>query len=300
MSQEPQIYYHVRGQSQPQREIVYGGRLIQWAYGHERVPPLARLLFQTRWPSKLLGYYFDSPLSRWQVPRAIARLHIDEKEFLEPAASFRSFNAFFTRRLKPEARPTAADGRLLASPADGRLLAYPRLEAGSAVPVKGARFHVDELLGRRADQFHGGALCVIRLCPADYHRFHFPCAGSVQRYWTIPGSYHSVNPLALARGLNVFARNYRACTLLHSPEYGEYAYLEVGAFGVAGIVQTHAGGQVQRLAEKGFFKFGASTVILVFQPGRVVFSPDLVAHSAAGQETLVRMGETIGQPASPA
>jgi phosphatidylserine decarboxylase len=176
---------------------------------------------------------------------------------------------------------------------------FPRLADSTCVPVKGSQFTVSDLLGpgheAEAAAFAGGALAVCRLCPADYHRFHYPADGRETAHWQVPGALHSVNPLAIELGLNVFAENRRQVTLLDLETYGCCAFVEVGAFGVAGIVQTHARGVFAKMAEKGYFKFGGSTLVLVFRAGAVRFDEDLCRHSAAGMEVLVRSGETIGR-----
>ena len=286
------ILYYPRGSDELCREPVFGEGFIRWAYQDARVGPLGRLLFHTPWPSRLLGAWYRSRWSRRQIPGAIAQLHIRTAEFADPVAAFRSFNDFFIRRLRPDARPFSTDPRDVVSPADARVLVYPRLDGGTLLPVKGAPFTVAALLGRPAPQFDGGAALVCRLCPADYHRFHYPCAGIVTDAWDLPGRYHSVNPIAVARGLDIFPVNLRRVTLLDG-RAGPVAYVEVGAFGVGSIIHTHAGGGFSKMTEKGYFQFGGSSLVLVFAPGRLNFAADLLAHSAAGYETLLKVGDTV-------
>jgi phosphatidylserine decarboxylase len=289
------IYYYDRATGERCRETIYGERFVRWAYQDATARGLRGWLLRSALPSRVLGAYFASRLSRGRVRAAIAQLAIDTTEFRDPVASYRSFHQFFVRHLKPEARPFSPDPAVLASPADGRTIAYPCVDGDTAIPVKGARFRVADLLGRETPSFAGGAVVVVRLCPADYHRFHFPCAGQVAAQWDIPGLYHSVNPLALALGINVFPTNRRACCLLETERFGMVAYVEVGAFGVGSIVQTYQGPQVAKMQEKGYFTFGGSTVVLAFQAGRVELAPDLVQHSAEGYETLLKVGQELGR-----
>ena len=160
--------------------------------------------------------------------------------------------------------------------------------------MKGAKFRVQDLLGRVAREYRSGALATIRLCPGDYHRFHFPCGGDILETRTIKGAYHSVNPIALGSGVNVFCANKRSFTIIKSKYFGRFCYLEVGAFGVGSIVQTFTGKTCTKMREKGYFQYGGSTIILIFEPGMIRFSDDLVNNSAAGYETRVLTGETIG------
>jgi phosphatidylserine decarboxylase len=146
-----------------------------------------------------------------------------------------------------------------------------------------------------AQSFTNGALAVCRLCPADYHRFHFPAAGRELSHWEVPGALHSVNPLALDLGLNVFAENRRQVSLLDLEQFGPAAFIEVGAFGVARIVQTHPHAPFTKMAEKGYFGFGGSSLVLVFRPGALTFDPDLVEQSRTGTEVRVLCGETIAR-----
>ncbi len=292
------IFFVDRATGEVKREEVYGEKFVKWAYQDGGTSLSRRLLFHNPLLSNLLGWYFGSGLSRRRIAPAIEQLAIDVEEFRDEASSFGSFNAFFTRHLKPEARPFDDDPETIASPADGRLLVYPNLRGDEAVPVKGRPFSVRQMLQRETPDFTGGVLYVVRLCPADYHRFHFPCGGQVIAQQAVAGALHSVNPIALQLDLDVFGENKREYCLLKTTDFGTVAFIEVGAFGVGSIVQTYADKNVAKMDEKGFFKFGGSTVILVFQQGMIEPDADLVANSAKGIETLVKCGETIARKAN--
>jgi phosphatidylserine decarboxylase len=293
----PQVFDRRRGEYF--RETVLGDGLMRLAYSAPLRGVSQWLLFRRALWSRLLGWYADRRLSRGRIQRTIAQLGLDESEFRDPVTSFGSFNEFFYRRLREGARPFDPAPERLSSPADCRLLVFPRLEGATCVPVKGREFTVGGLLGpgheAEAAEFVGGALMVCRLCPADYHRYHYPAAGREVADWGVPGALNSVNPLALELGLNVFAENRRQVTMLELETHGRCAFVEVGAFGVAGIVQTHAWGPFAKMAEKGYFKFGGSTLVLVFRAGAVSLDDDLCHHSAAGTEVLVRCGESLGR-----
>lgn len=288
------ITYFDRRRGTLERETVYGERWLRLGYQSAAAGWFASLAFRSVWPSRVLGWYFDSRWSRARIPAAVKTLAIDTSEFRDPVDAFSSFNAFFARHLKPDSRPPPTADNALASPADGRILVFPALAGGHCVPVKGRCWGIAELLGRPAPEYFDGAAAVIRLCPADYHRFHFPCDGIAGAFRDISGRYHSVNPVALALGINVFEKNRRCSCRLESSRFGAVAMVEVGAFGVGAIVNTYHPGRVVRMQEKGFFKFGGSSIVLCFEPGRVVFDADLVARSAEGIETLVRAGEQVG------
>ena len=291
-------FYH-RGTGQLEQEKVLGDFLLRFAYQSVFGKLLHWPLFANSLCSRLLGYYADSGISRGRIAGTVEQLGIDMSEVEIPEGGFRSFNDFFTRKLKAGARPLAQEEESLLSPADCRLLVYPQLSGDRCIPVKGAEFTVSELLGKPNAElvnfFRGGALCICRLCPADYHRYHFPADGEILDSWALRGKYHSVHPIALQRGLRVFGENLRQVSLLKLSPFGKMAFIEVGAFGVASIQQTSTGKSFRKGDEKGYFAFGGSTILMIFPPGRVTFSPDLVEKSQENIECLVRMGEEIGR-----
>ncbi|SFK01280.1 phosphatidylserine decarboxylase [Pseudovibrio ascidiaceicola] len=292
MSEKQPIIVIDRETGREFEETVLGEKWIRWAYQDSSSSVIEKLLFRSAALSKAMGWYYDSPLSKGKIQSAIDELNIDTAEFADPQESFASFNEFFIRHLKEGTRPFDTSADTIVSPADGRVLVFPQLDEDTFVPVKGHPFSIRKMLPDVADRFIGGSLAIVRLCPADYHRYHFPCSGEIVGAKDFQGAYHSVNPIALGAGPDVFGENKRSYTLLKTENAGTMCYVEVGAFGVGSIVNTKTSGHVAKMDEKGYFKFGGSTVVVVFEPGAVNFSEDLVANSAAGKETLV----TVGQP----
>ena len=282
-----------RETGEPFEETVLGEKWIRWAYQDSRSGFLERILFRSSCVSKLMGKWYDSAFSRGKINEVIEQLAIDDDEFAQPRESFKSFNEFFTRELKPDIRPFSTDPGLIVSPADGRVLVFPSLDADAFAPVKGYPFDIRRMIPEHADRFTNGALAIVRLCPADYHRYHFPCAGDIAEYRCINGALHSVNPIALASGRDVFGDNKRCYTLIETEPAGTMCFLEIGAFGVGGIVNTCISGHVEKMDEKGYFKFGGSTVVLLFEHGRVRFCEDLVVNSDDGKETLIKVGQPL-------
>jgi phosphatidylserine decarboxylase len=147
-----------------------------------------------------------------------------------------------------------------------------------------------------ADKFAGGAMLISRLCPVDYHRFHFPVAGVPGEPRLINGWLYSVSPVALRKNIRYLVENKRVVTLVESPGFGTVAMIEVGATNVGSIKQTHVAGRpVAKGEEKGLFKFGGSCVITVFQRDRIKFDADFVKQSAECIETYARMGDRLGE-----
>lgn len=236
----------------------------------------------------------STPESAARVDPFIAQYGLDPADFAEPPSSFRSFNEFFYRKLKPEARPIA-DAPIV-FPADGRHLGFPDISAISSFFVKGQTFDLPSLLGdaELAKKYAKGTLVLSRLCPVDYHRYHFPAAGTPSETKTLPGPLFSVSPIALAKNLSYLWTNKRTLTRLETEDYGTILIMEIGATCVGSIHQTFTPGQpVAKGAEKGYFAFGGSSTITIFEPGKVTLSPDLLENSAKQTELYARIGSEM-------
>lgn len=277
-----------------QPETVFGDRSLRFMYETLLGRSLWGFFFNTSCLSKLLGAFYDSPLSRKSIMKLASTPGCDPEEAEKSPEEYPDFNAFFTRKLKKGARPFDAAPEIISSPADGRLFVYEGLKPDDPIPVKGALRTLNELCC--ADlQTESLSVAVIRLAPIDYHRYHFPCACIQEDLpLIVPGKYHSVNPVALKKRPDLFVENTRQITVLKSDVFGAFRYLEVGAFGVASIVPTSSAGSHEKMAEKGYFKFGGSTVILVFDGSRVKWDADLLENTRSGYETLIRCGENLG------
>jgi len=271
-------------------ESVLGDRALRFAY--------KTLLGRTFWPvlfgsgriSSFLGRRYDSPRSKKDIVTLAAIPGCLPQEAAKPLEEYASFNEFFTRHLKPGSRPVG-DG--FVSPADGRLMLYLNADADTPFPLKGAKRSLRTVFDASAPAGRYD-IAVIRLAPVDYHRFHFPCnCTTPDPIRTVPGKYHSVNPIALMRYPDVYASNERQILKCHAA-FGDFWMVDVGAFGVGTIVQTYLGTRQGKGGEKGYFKFGGSTVILILPAGKVTFDADLIANSARGLETRILCSERIG------
>ena len=274
-------------------ESVMGDGALRFAYETLLGRTLWSVLFGSKFLSALLGRKYDSPKSKKAIRDLVAIPGCRADEAEKPIEEYGCFNEFFTRRLKPGVRPVG-DG--IVSPADGRLMLYRNAGADLPFPLKGATRNLRDVFGPAGTpEVPDGCydIAVIRLAPVDYHRFHFPCdCRTVEKAHVIPGKYHSVNPIALLRYPDVYADNERQI-LRCEADFGPFWLVDVGAFGVGTIVQTYAGETHAKGDEKGYFKFGGSTVILITQAGALDYDEDLVRHSAEGLETRVLCGERI-------
>ncbi|EST05400.1 Phosphatidylserine decarboxylase-related [Kalmanozyma brasiliensis GHG001] len=251
------------------------------------------------------GVKFDSPASAREIPTFIAFHNLNTDEIRDPLDSYKTFNEFFYRKLKPNARPNEEPdnpGRLV-SGADCRMMAFETVNEATKFWIKGRDFTVARLLGDAAktvsniDSYqNGGALAIFRLAPQDYHRFHCPADATVGRPVWITGQYYTVNPMAIRSAIDVYGENIRVVVPFHSEAFGTFYAVCIGAMMVGSTVLTvKEGDTVKRGQEFGFFKFGGSTIVLVFEEGRVTWDQDLVDNGRAAIETLVRVGMGIGR-----
>lgn len=296
----PVIRFVDRPTGELREEVVLGEGFVRWVYERAFGRALRRAVLTRPAFSKAYGVWQSSRFSRRAIAGVVRDLSIDMNEYEVPPEGFQHFNDFFTRKLRPGARPIEADPRRVVSPADGRTFAYVDVQGDTLLPAKGRRVSLKDLLGDEVEarRFASGTVVIVRLCPSDYHRFHFPCAGEATGSRTIAGPLESVNPHALARGRAILDRNQRDVSYIDSAAFGRVAYLEIGAMCVGSIVQSYRAGKVAAGDEKGYFQFGGSTVILVFEPGRVTVDRDLVDNTRRGYETFLRMGEGIATASS--
>lgn len=241
------------------------------------------------------GRKYDDPASATQIEDFINFHQLDMSEVLLPIEEFRTFNEFFYRALKPDARPCSApdEPKIVVSPADCRSVVFDRIDEATSVWVKGREFSVERLLGNAypedAPRYRNGALGVFRLAPQDYHRFHVPVDGIMGEPKTIEGEYYTVNPMAIRSALDVYGENVRVLVPIDSVAHGRVMVICVGAMMVGSTVITReAGEKVDRAEELGYFKFGGSTLLVLFEEGMVSFDRDLTDNSRGPLETLVR------------
>ncbi|MDW7675534.1 MAG: phosphatidylserine decarboxylase [Bacillota bacterium] len=292
------IFYVDRKTGQKKKEVVAGGHIIEWIHDTAPGKTLLELLIKRRLLSSLFGMFYNLSYSKRKIANFAKELEIDLREAeIESPNKYKNFNDFFARKLKEGARPVSGDPNHLISPADGRVLAYEDINIHQVIQVKGQEYSLEELFqsSELARQFQGGICVVVRLNPSDYHRFHFPDSGVPKQYQHIPGSYYSVNPMALKKIAKVYCQNKRELTEIQSDNFGKIVIVEVGATCVGSIVQTYTPNEpVEKGQEKGYFMFGGSTVILFIEPGFVQIDKDIVANSLEFVETKVEMGERIG------
>ncbi|HRF45003.1 MAG TPA: archaetidylserine decarboxylase [Candidatus Competibacteraceae bacterium] len=267
---------------------------------------LTRLIY---WAARIRTPWFKDTLIRLFV----RHFRVNLLEALEPDLhAYPDFNAFFTRALKPGARPFVPSDRVVCCPVDGAVSQAGTADADTLLQAKGRTFSLTGLLGgdaERAQPFQGGTFATLYLSPRDYHRIHMPLTGQLREMVHIPGKLYSVSPLTTRMVPRLFARNERVVTLFDTPA-GPMALVLVGAINVASIETVWAGAitpplgttirhwnyplqgdgavRLDKGAEMGRFNMG-STVILLFGPGAVRWDREMQP------DATVRMGQRLGK-----
>lgn len=242
--------------------------------------------------SRAAGAFLSSPISRILIKPFVRSNHLDMTQF-DPGP-YRTYNDFFARKILPEKRPIDRDPLHLVSPCDSKLTVLPITKNG-IFTLKHTPYTLSELLRdpELATAYEGGYALIFRLTVDDYHRYCFACDGEVSGSVRIPGVFHTVNPIANDH-FPIYKENTREYCILHTKEFDDILLMEVGALLVGKIVNHPIEGTVLRGQEKGYFRFGGSTVVLLVKKDTVRIDADLLANSAEGYETVVRFGERIG------
>jgi len=300
-------------------ERLLANRIIQTVYSPklENAPLLAKLA-SSRKVSEVLGYLnYDNALSSRMsgMRRFLRTCGIDLRELLDDPKTLDIPRKVFERRIKYwQYRPMPGAERCVVCPADSRMM-MGSLRETSGLFIKGKFFEFPELLGEGSRWnrcFQEGDFALFRLTPEKYHYTHVPTSGEVEDLYSINGRYHSCNPNAAVRLLTPYSKNRRVVTILDTDckrgeQIGYVAMIEVVALMVGQIVQRYSderyespqelqkGMLLRRGAPKALFRPGSSTVVLLFEPGRVRFARDLVRNQRReGVRSRYSMG--FGQP----
>ncbi|GAQ86455.1 phosphatidylserine decarboxylase [Klebsormidium nitens] len=252
--------------------------------------------------SEKQGLLMDKPESAAAIPKFLkafeGEINVDEMKL--PLSEFKTFNEFFTRELKPSVRPISSpeNDNVAVCAADCRLMAFNDLDAATRFWVKGRKFSLAGLLADKhlGKEFEGGSMAIFRLAPQDYHRFHFPVTCTVGSITPVKGHLFTVNPIAVnSKYCDVFTENKRSVAILKTKEFGDVAFVAIGATMVGTITFLKSvGEQAQKGDQFGHFKFGGSTCIVVFKKDAISLDEDLIANSERSLETLVQLGQTLG------
>lgn len=272
-----------------------GEGFLRFLYHHPFGELSLQLLVKRKLLSTLYGRLMSSANSKNRIAPFVEQYQINMNEAVKSVEEFTSFNDFFYRKLRSEARPM---GEGLVSPADGKILAFENVAALSNFFVKGNRFTLEAFLKDKtlAQKYSSAALILVRLAPNDYHRFHFPVDGKATASHQISGWYYSVSPYAIRPNFaRVFCENKRSYTILSTAEKGDILLSPVGATMVGSIIDTYKpDSAVQKGDEMGYFAFGGSSILMLVDREKVKIDQDLLENTNNGYETSIIMGEQIG------
>ena len=261
--------------------------------------PFGKLALHLLVKRKLLSEWYggtkDKSNSTKDIEAFVEELNIDMSEAVKSMDEFKSFNDFFYRKLKPEARPI---GEGLISPADAKLIAFESIDEVGEFYVKGRKFTLHEYFQNEdmAKKYVNSSLFIFRLAPNDYHRYHFPYPGKVSASKKINGHYFSVSPYALEPNFaKVFCENKREYLTLLTQDKGDIILSPVGATMVGSIHETFTpNSHVLKGDEMGYFAFGGSTIVMLINKSKVTIDQDILDNTKNKIETAVKMGERIG------
>jgi len=304
MSQGFEIQVFNRRENKMEIEKVYGDGMVKFAYGN----PIGRLLgpfIASKWFSQMYGNTQDNPKSAQKVPPFLKNFDIQIDQYQKGSfknnpieTSYKSFNEFFIRQFKDGQRNFTEQDNEMGAFAEARYFGHESMSDELQIPVKGSMLRAVDLIGdaELAKDFIGGPLMIARLCPVDYHRYHYPDNGKTLQAFTIPGDLHSVNPLALKYRQDIFIKNERRVAILDTEHFGKLAYIEVGATCVGKIVQSFDESKpFNKGDEKGYFLFGGSTVVVCGEKGRWAPSEDMLSNTKQGIETYIQLGDVVAK-----
>lgn len=291
------IEYIYRKTGEKLIEKVPGEKYLEFLYYN----PFGKLALNLVIKRKFLTWYYgkemDKKSSVSKIKSLIESAGINMAESKKNIEEFNSFNEFFIRELKDGAREIDVNENTLVSPADGKIFVYENLSEVSKFFLKGDEFTLQEFFKDDflAEKYKDGVFMIVRLAPVDYHRYHFPADGFINKSKLIEGYYYSVSPHAIKKNFRIYCENKREYSILKTEKFGDIIISEIAATMVGGITQSYTPDTfVKKGDEKGYFYFGGSTVIMIFEKGKVEVDKDLILNSKNGIETKVYMGEKIG------
>lgn len=290
------IKYIERKTGEIKIEKVLGEKALEFLYYNPFGKLLLNALVKRKFISTIYGNKMNKAKSKEDIADFVKKMDINMDDYTRGIDEYKNFNDFFCRELKEGARKIDERSEALVSPADGKILAFKDLKEKDKFFIKGSEFTLEEFFKDKdlAKKYEGGSFVIVRLAPADYHRFHFPADGKIGETKKIEGYYYSVSTHAIKKNFRIFCENKREYAILETEKFGDIALIDVGATMVGSIIQTYTPNtDVKKGAEKGYFIFGGSTCILVFEKDKIEIDEDIIQNTKNRIETRVYMGEKI-------
>ncbi|MBQ8825448.1 MAG: phosphatidylserine decarboxylase [Ruminococcus sp.] len=240
--------------------------------------------------SKIVSHYLNSSFSKWLIKRYIKKynMNMDEYETVE----YTSFNNFFIRCRKNNFFDEEPEN--LISPCDGYLSVY-KIDSDCNLKIKHSDYTIQSLLQDEilSKKYQNGICMVFRLEPHNYHRYIYIDNCTVEKEVRIAGVLHCVRPVACEK-FPVYVENSREYALLNTEHFGSIIQMEIGALLVGKIKNYHDLNNVSRGQEKGYFEFGGSTIVLLFEKDMIIPNDDIIRNTEFGIETPVKAGTQVG------
>lgn len=274
------------------KEKIYGYKQLNFYY-NTLLGRVVLKIITLRFPSKTYGWYMNSKYSIKKINKFIENNKIDMTEYENKEYS--NFNEFFSRRILPEKRKIEIASNSLISIADAKLR-YAKITDNLRLKIKNTTYTLNELLkdNELAKKYTNGDCLIFRLTVSDYHRYCYLDNGTQGKNKKIKGILHTVNSISQDR-YKIYAQNSREYTILNTENFGQVVQVEVGALQVGKIKNHNENNKFTKGEEKGYFEYGGSTIILLFESGKVKIDEDILENSIKGIETKVKLGERIGE-----
>lgn len=245
--------------------------------------------------SKIGGLFLSTSFSKIFLKIFINKNKIDMSSY--PKVKYKSFNDFFSREITKEKRPINKTPNLLISPCDGKISCY-KINKENKFKIKGSYYSILSLLESDVyKEYNNGTALIIRLGVDDYHRYSYIDDGTKEDNHFIKGILHTVRPIAL-NNYDIYKKNQREYTILNTKNFDKVIQVEVGALMVGKIINHHQKHSFKRGEEKGYFKFGGSTIVLLFKDNIIKIDQDIIENTKKRIETTIKLGEQIGKKIS--
>lgn len=277
-------------------EVVPAQSILSWLY-HTKLGLLFRPIIVSKSFSKLYGFFKNSR-DQNKILKFADKTGISLEEFEGSGKnqSFKDYNDFFIRKFRSGKRNLSEKTEYFAAPCEARYLIKEKIDITEPIRIKHHAITLEELTGNKLelDSFEEGQLIIARLAPQDYHRFHFPAKGRVVEQFNLNGRLDTVTDYGIVHNSHVLMQNKRSVSVLEFEKFGRAIFVEIGALSVGRIIQTHQGEQFEALAEKGYFKIGGSSVVLILENKGLSFREELQNYSKQNIETFIRVGDRLG------
>ncbi len=239
--------------------------------------------------SNISAWFLKSKLSTFMIKKFVSNNNINMDEYID--VKYKSFNDFFIRDIKPNARKFDYDKNCLCAPCDSYLTHYEIND--NTFIIKNNEYNIKSLLqdDELANKYNNGDMLVFRLAPNNYHHYYYPFSGKLIKKYKIKGKFHSVNPVVYDN-FKVFIENTREISVLDANNYGTVTYIEVGAL-LVGKIKNIDKKTFKTGEEKGYFEYGGSTIILLFEKNKISINDKIRNTSIKNYELSVKLGEKI-------